>query len=84
MFRKTRGLGAKKGAERRKKDGVKDKKQVWIASGHPKKIEPARDRDQLQRVRHEASQEMRVGPSEPAFRSRFQTTSSCMGKEPLW
>ncbi|MBW2195039.1 MAG: hypothetical protein JRF37_05520 [Deltaproteobacteria bacterium] len=50
MFRKTRGLGAKKGAERRKKDGVKDKKQVWIASGHPKKIEPARDRDQLQRV----------------------------------
>jgi len=50
MFRKARGLGAKKGAERRKKDGVKDKKQVWIASGHPKKIEPARDRDQLQRV----------------------------------
>jgi len=50
MFRKTRGLGAKKGAERRKKDGVKDKKQVWIASEHPKKIEPARDRDQLQRV----------------------------------
>ena len=30
------------------------------------------------------AQEMRVGPSEPAYRSRLQTTSSCMGKEPLW
>ena len=31
------------------------------------------------KVRHEAAQEMRVGPSKPACRSRFQTTSSCMG-----
>ena len=27
---------------------------------------------------------MRVGPSEPAYRSRFQTTLSCAGKEPGW
>jgi transposase len=31
-----------------------------------------------------ASLKMRAGPSEPACRSRFQTTSSCIGKEPLW
>ena len=31
-------------------------------------------------VRHDAAQEMREGPSEPAYRSRLQTTSSCMGK----
>ncbi len=31
-----------------------------------------------------AAQEMRVGPSEPACRSRLQTTLSCIGKEPLW
>jgi hypothetical protein len=35
-------------------------------------------------VCHEAVQEMRVGPSESAYRSRLQTTSSCKGKEPLW
>ena len=29
-------------------------------------------------------QEMRVGPSESTFRSRFQTTLSCAGKEPGW
>ena len=29
-------------------------------------------------------QEMREGPSEPAFRSRFQTPLSCAGKEPGW
>jgi hypothetical protein len=29
-----------------------------------------------------AAQEMRVGPSESTFRSRFQTTLSCAGKEP--
>ena len=38
----------------------------------------------LQVVRHEAAQEMRVGPSESACRSRLQNTSSCIGKEPLW
>ena len=26
---------------------------------------------------------MREGPSEPAYRSRLQTTSSCIGKEPF-
>jgi len=31
-----------------------------------------------------AALKMRVGPSEPACRSRFQTTSSCCGKEPWW
>jgi transposase len=31
-----------------------------------------------------ASQKMRVGPSEPAYRSWFQTTSSCIGQKPLW
>ena len=45
------------------------------------------------RVRHErtarelecgAVQEMREDLSEPACRSRLQTTSSCSGKEPLW
>jgi hypothetical protein len=45
------------------------------------------------RVRHErtarvlecdAVPKMRVGPSEPACRSRLQTTSSCSGQEPLW
>lgn len=30
------------------------------------------------------AREMRVGPSEPAVRSRLQTTTSCDGKEPLW
>jgi len=30
------------------------------------------------------AQEMRVGPSEPACRSRLQTTSSCCGQEPWW
>jgi len=35
-------------------------------------------------VRHEAAQEMRGGPSEPACRSGLQTTLSCNGKEPLW
>jgi len=29
-------------------------------------------------------QEMREGPSEPAYRRRLQTTLSCSGKEPLW
>jgi hypothetical protein len=29
-------------------------------------------------------QEMRVGPSEPAVRSRLQTTASCDGQEPWW
>ena len=32
----------------------------------------------------ETAREMRVGPSEPAVRSRLQTTASCGGKEPLW
>ena len=50
MFRKTRALGAKKGAERRRKDGVKDKKEVRIASGHPKEMKPPKDQSQLQRV----------------------------------
>jgi hypothetical protein len=27
---------------------------------------------------------MRVGPSEPAYRSRLQTTSSCCGQKPWW
>jgi hypothetical protein len=45
------------------------------------------------RVRHErtarelecgAVQKMRDDPSEPACRSRLQTTSSCSGQEPLW
>jgi len=31
-----------------------------------------------------AAQEMRVGPSESSFRSRFQITLSCAGKEPGW
>ena len=35
-------------------------------------------------VRHEAAQEMRVGPSKPVCRSWLQTTLSCNGKEPLW
>jgi retron-type reverse transcriptase len=30
------------------------------------------------------AREMRVGPSEPAVRSRLQTTTSCDGKEPPW
>jgi RNA-directed DNA polymerase len=34
--------------------------------------------------RSHAAQKMREGPSEPACRSRFQTTSSCCGKEPWW
>jgi len=29
-------------------------------------------------------QEMREGPSEPAVRSRLQTTASCDGQEPWW
>ena len=32
----------------------------------------------------DAVQEMRVGPSEPAVRSRLQTTASCDGQEPWW
>ena len=35
-------------------------------------------------VCHEATGEMREGPSESACRSRFQTTLSCCGKEPWW
>ena len=35
-------------------------------------------------VCHEAAQEMREGPSEPACRSWLQTTLSCDGKEPSW
>ena len=31
-------------------------------------------------MRHEAAQEMKVGPSKSACRSRLQTASSCMGK----
>jgi hypothetical protein len=31
-----------------------------------------------------AARKMRDGPSEPVYRNRLQTTSSCMGKEPLW
>ena len=47
----------------------------------------------LMRVCHEriarvlecdATQKMREGPSEPAYRRRLQTTLSCSGKEPLW
>jgi len=37
-----------------------------------------------QKVRHEAAQEMRGGPSKPACRSWLQTTLSCDGKESLW
>ena len=40
--------------------------------------------DTLMTVRHEAAQEMRVGPSEPPYRWRLQTTVSCAGKEPGW
>jgi len=36
----------------------------------------------LEIVRHEAVQEMRVGPSESACRSRLQNTSSCCGQKP--
>jgi len=32
-------------------------------------------------VRHEVTQEMRVGPSEPAYRSWLQTALSCSGQE---
>src|ERR1019366_6906507 len=32
----------------------------------------------------QAAREMKGGPSESAFRSRLQTTSSCCGKEPWW
>ena len=32
----------------------------------------------------DAVQEMRVGPSEPAVRSRLQTAASCDGQEPWW
>jgi len=38
--------------------------------------------DMLEVVRHEAVQEMRVGPSESACRSRLQNTSSCCGQKP--
>ena len=46
--------------------------------------------DTLNIVRHErtlykvcvTAQKMRVGPSEPAYRSRLQTTSSCCGQKP--
>ena len=34
-------------------------------------------------LRGGAARKMRGGPSEPVCRSRLQTTSSCMGKEPL-
>src|SRR6516162_9821119 len=34
--------------------------------------------------RCDAVQEMRVGPSEPAVRSRLQTTASCDGQQPWW
>src|SRR5215469_2581597 len=34
--------------------------------------------------RCDAVQEMRVGPSEPAVRTRLQTTASCDGQEPWW
>jgi hypothetical protein len=48
MFHKTRALGTKKGAESRREDGVKDKKQVRIALGHAKETEPAKNQGQLQ------------------------------------
>lgn len=35
-------------------------------------------------LRHEVTQEMREGPSEPACSGRFQTTLSCSGKGPGW
>ena len=38
--------------------------------------------DTLEIVCHEAVQEMRVGPSESACRSRLQNTSSCCGQKP--
>ena len=31
-------------------------------------------------MRHEGAWKMRVGPSEPVYRNRLQTTLSCMGK----
>lgn len=31
-----------------------------------------------------AAQEMEEGPPEPSCRGRFQTTASCVGKEPGW
>ncbi len=37
-----------------------------------------------QRWRCGAVREMRVGPSEPAIRSRLQTTASCCRKERWW
>jgi hypothetical protein len=33
---------------------------------------------------HDVVPEMRAGPSESACRSGFQTTTSCVGKEPSW
>jgi len=36
-----------------------------------------------QPLRHKAAQEMRVGPSKSACRSRFQTASRCLGLKGL-
>jgi hypothetical protein len=40
--------------------------------------------DTLEKVRHEAAQKMRAGPSGSVCRSRPQNTLSCAGKEPVW
>ncbi len=40
--------------------------------------------ERTDRRRCDAVQEMREDPSEPAVRSRLQTTASCDGQEPWW
>jgi hypothetical protein len=39
--------------------------------------------DTIYIVRQEVVQKMRAGPSEPAYRSRLQTTSSCCGQKAM-
>jgi retron-type reverse transcriptase len=39
-------------------------------------------RAHFKNIECDAVQEMRVGPSKPTYRSRLQTTTSCVGQEP--
>src|SRR4051812_13711548 len=53
-------------------------------AGHSWYVDESVPRTHWQRWQCGAAHEMRGGPSEPAVRGRLQTTSSCIGQEPVW
>ena len=56
---------------------------IWVISDRYDDSSVPRTRRRTPVLRGGATRKMRAGPSKSVCRSRLQTTSSCMGKEPL-